>query len=111
MPSIPPTCPIAEIELMPEIDPDLCESFLDDDHKLCPRCSKDGPCCQIEWVHCDQCEDGYDGHDCGEDCCACACPEENLVCQVCYGKCGWWICGGNCDESGKHTANVPSIGD
>lgn len=42
-----------------------------------------------DWEHCYNCEDGYSGHDCGEDCCPCLDPEENMVCQVCEGRGGW----------------------
>lgn len=28
---------------------------------------------------------GYTGHDCGEDTCSCAIPEENIVCVQCNG--------------------------
>jgi len=34
---------------------------------------------------CEHCEDGFDGHDCGEDCCACLYPEDNVPCQYCDG--------------------------
>lgn len=42
---------------------------------------------------CEYCEDGIDGHDCGEDCCSCADPEPNLPCGFCDGVGGWWACG------------------
>ncbi len=29
---------------------------------------------------------GYSGHECGEDCCACANPEDNVICDWCQGK-------------------------
>ena len=29
---------------------------------------------------------GYSDHDCGEDCCACLEPEDNVVCNWCGGK-------------------------
>lgn len=44
------------------------------------------------WKQCDVCDDGYDGHDCGEDCCVCLDPEPNVVCDVCRGRGGWWAC-------------------
>ena len=46
----------------------------------CARCGS-----SIYTERCDQCEDGYDGHDCGEDCCACLHPEDNVPCQYCGG--------------------------
>src|ERR1700719_2468023 len=51
------------------------------------QCARCGSSCDYE--RCDQCEDGYDGHDCGEDCCCCLHPEENVVCQICRGYSGW----------------------
>lgn len=41
--------------------------------------------CEAESYQCD-CENGFDGHDCGEDCCCCAYPEENVRCEACYGR-------------------------
>lgn len=43
-----------------------------------------------EWVECDVCGGtGVDGHECGEDTCACAEPEDNETCAQCYGDGGW----------------------
>lgn len=43
-----------------------------------------------EWVTCWQCAgEGTNGHDCGEDCCACLYPEDNVTCYICRGKGGW----------------------
>lgn len=43
-----------------------------------------------DWVDCWNCGgEGYEGHDCGEDCCGCADPEPNVPCHVCHGKGGW----------------------
>lgn len=42
-----------------------------------------------EWVHCEHCDDGFVGHDCGEDCCPCLEPEPNVVCDICDGEGGW----------------------
>jgi len=53
----------------------------------CARCGS-----SMDWHRCDNCEDGYDGHDCGEDCCCCAFPEENVICQYCEGQEGWYRC-------------------
>lgn len=36
--------------------------------------------------HCDG--DGVSGHDCGEDTCCCAYPEDNKTCYMCHGT-GW----------------------
>ena len=38
-------------------------------------------------VTCDWCDgEGFSGHDCGEDTCCCADPEENITCHVCGGS-------------------------
>ena len=43
-----------------------------------------------EWEECDECGgEGVAGHDCGEDTCACANPQENVRCQTCNGEGGW----------------------
>jgi hypothetical protein len=55
------------------------------------QCARCGSSCHH--VDCDQCEEGFSGHDCGEDCCACLYPEENVVCDICRGRGGWWSCG------------------
>lgn len=51
-------------------------------------------CCgsSMMWEDCEYCDEGYDGHECGEDTCCCLYPEENMVCQICEGKNGWWRC-------------------
>lgn len=70
-----------------------------DDHKLCPRCH----CCDWVWEECYACGgDGVSGHDCGEDCCCCLYPEDNVRCDICDGAGGWYQCLGHCDEHGKH---------
>jgi hypothetical protein len=69
------------------------------DHETCPRCK----CCSREWERCDHCGgEGVYGHDCGEDCCCCLDPEDNIPCDVCGGKGGWWMCIGGCDKDGRH---------
>lgn len=46
-----------------------------------------------EWCVCWRCGgEGVDGHDCGEDCCCCLYPEDNVLCDICDGKGGWWRC-------------------
>lgn len=43
------------------------------------------------WIGCWQCGgEGTNGHDCGEDCCACLDPEENVRCDICNGRGGWY---------------------
>ena len=95
---------------MPEINPNACESFLTDDCKLCPRCSKDRPCCQIVWEKCQDCGgDGYVDHDCGDDTCCCYMPEDNVECSSCRGNGGWWECMGRCDKSGSHKREATNV--
>ena len=43
----------------------------------------------MTWVICEQCEDGYSYHECGEDTCSCLNPEPNVICDTCGGK-GYW---------------------
>lgn len=64
----------------------------------CDRCGAD-----MDWVDCETCGgEGLDGHDCGEDCCMCADPDEpNLACGICDGEGGWELCPNRC-------ANKPS---
>lgn len=44
------------------------------------------------WKDCWNCEDGYSHHDCGEDCCACLHPEDNVTCDICRGHGGFTMC-------------------
>lgn len=54
----------------------------------CKRCGSD-----MEHMTCDQCGgEGVDGHDCGEDCCPCLNPEDNVQCDRCDGHGGWYVC-------------------
>ena len=56
-----------------------------------PSCGRCGSDC--DWSDCEHCGgEGLDGHDCGEDCCACLFPEENRQCDICRGAGGWWTC-------------------
>lgn len=42
------------------------------------------------WRECWQCGgEGLYGHDCGDDCCCCLNPEENMICDICDGEGGW----------------------
>lgn len=43
-----------------------------------------------DWVECWNCGgEGYSYHDCGEDCCCCLNPEDNVICDICDGAGGW----------------------
>lgn len=53
----------------------------------CPTCGSD-----MDWRDCERCCDGFVGHDCGEDTCCCADPEDNVVCDICDGEEGWYVC-------------------
>lgn len=55
----------------------------------CARCGS-----SVERRECETCGgEGVEGHDCGEDVCCCADPDEpNLVCEICFGEGGWWAC-------------------
>lgn len=55
--------------------------------EICHGCGRD-----MVWRVCPNCEDGFNGHDCGEDCCCCVHPQPNVPCDTCEGKGGWWIC-------------------
>lgn len=67
------------------------------DRLMCPTCG----CCALVPEDCDACGgDGVCGHDCGEDTCCCANPEDDVVCDYCMGR-GWFhVCIGGC-EGGK----------
>ena len=69
-----------------------------------PRCARCGS--SMEWHECTQCDDGFDGHDCGDDCCCCACPEDNVPCGICDGAGGWL----RCMSSGKWCGENPLPG-
>lgn len=47
---------------------------------------------ELQWRDCYNCEDGFSDHDCGEDCCCCLHPENNVPCDICEGEGGWMGC-------------------
>lgn len=54
----------------------------------CARCGS-----SLDFEQCEHCGgEGVDGHECGEDCCCCLNPEDNIPCDVCGGIGGWWKC-------------------
>lgn len=64
----------------------------------CARCGS-----SIEWEPCDACGgDGFYGHDCGEDCCACLYPDDNVRCDICEGRGGWERCLSSADYCEQH---------
>ena len=54
---------------------------------VCKKCGSD-----VAWVECENCDDGYSHHDCGEDTCCCLDPYPNVPCDICNGEGGWHIC-------------------
>jgi hypothetical protein len=52
----------------------------------------------VDWHDCENCEDGYTDHDCGEDTCCCLNPENNVTCDVCDGEGGWYVCLSGCGK-------------
>lgn len=55
---------------------------------MCKRCGS-----SMTFEACEHCDGGgFDGHECGEDCCSCADPWPNRVCNICGGKGGSYIC-------------------
>jgi len=55
--------------------------------EICKKCGS-----SVAWIECENCEDGYSHHDCGEDTCCCIDPQPNVKCDICNGKGGWWVC-------------------
>lgn len=55
---------------------------------LCSHCGSD-----VESEECERCDaEGVMGHDCGEDTCCCADPEDNVTCDMCDGAGQNWRC-------------------
>lgn len=46
----------------------------------------------LMWASCGNCFEGYLGHDCGEDTCCCLHPWDNVVCDICEGHGGFFLC-------------------
>lgn len=56
--------------------------------RVCASCDD-----EKEWVDCWNCGgEGMSDHDCGEDCCCCLNPEDNVPCDVCDAAGGWYAC-------------------
>lgn len=54
----------------------------------CARCGS-----SLTWDACEACDgEGVSGHDCGEDCCCCMDPEDNVRCDFCRGTGGFYHC-------------------
>lgn len=54
------------------------------------QCARCGSSADVE--DCTGCVDGMDHHDCGEDCCMCMYPEDNVPCDICDGMGHWYQC-------------------
>ena len=64
----------------------------------CARCGS-----SVGWMECETCGgEGIDGHDCGEDCCCCADPDENVRCGICDGEGGWPVCASSVEWCSAH---------
>lgn len=64
----------------------------------CARCGG-----SVDYEDCWQCGgEGVDHHDCGEDCCCCAFPEDNVQCDNCMGEGGWRVCGNSSEWCEAH---------
>jgi len=56
--------------------------------RSCDKCSF-----ELDWADCWNCGgEGFSYHDCGEDCCCCLNPEDNVECDICDVNGGWWAC-------------------
>lgn len=54
----------------------------------CARCGS-----SVIGEPCDNCGgEGVCGHDCGEDCCCCMYPEDNVPCDECGGDGMYYVC-------------------
>ena len=54
----------------------------------CARCGS-----SMEFEECWNCGGTkFSYHDCGEDCCCCLDPEDNVICDICDGDGGWLLC-------------------
>ena len=64
---------------------------LNDGRKWENQCARCGS--SVHWIDCTNCGgEGMVDHDCGEDTCCCASPEENVPCDICAGEGGWHQC-------------------
>lgn len=64
----------------------------------CARCGS-----SVDIERCEHCEDGFDGHECGEDTCVCLYPEDNVPCQYCRGTGRWARCMSSAEWCESHS--------
>ena len=64
----------------------------------CARCGSSAPTDDCE--HCGG--EGVTGHDCGEDCCCCAAPEDKVVRGICWGRGFFESCCSSADYCEAH---------
>lgn len=61
---------------------------LEQPEEACERCGH-----AKWWADCWNCGgEGFSHHDCGEDCCCCLNPEDNVLCDICEGAGGFKVC-------------------
>jgi hypothetical protein len=64
----------------------------------CGRCGS-----SLAFEECQNCGgEGYTSHDCGEDSCCCADPEDNVLCDVCKGDGTFAVCVSSADWCNAH---------
>lgn len=69
----------------------------------CARCGS-----SMSFIECPECGgEGLCGHDCGEDCCCCLEPEDNIECPACSGVGSFPLC---LSASSGHCAEFPNPG-
>lgn len=73
---------------LPPEDRSACEWDEVDPAPVCGTCSS-----QKTYKDCWNCGgEGVTDHDCGEDCCACLYPEDNVECDICAARGGFYVC-------------------
>lgn len=55
---------------------------------ICEKCRY-----ELQWRECYNCGgEGVSEHDCGDDSCCCLNPADNVRCDICNGREGWYQC-------------------
>jgi len=72
-------------------------NIVDTEYPVCKTCGH-----EMEYEECWNCGGtGYSHHECGEDCCCCADPIDNVPCDNCDHLGGYWICQNCIDKNTK----------